>query len=92
MPAPPKPTETAVFLGVAKPNASPRTRESTSTARAPAHSYSLTPPRDDVDALLAAACSAGGRITAPAASTGQGEYAGRFTDPDGHHWEVAVHG
>lgn len=46
--------------------------------------------RADVDALLAAAESAGGRVTAAAVQTDQGDYAGRFTDPDGHHWHVTT--
>ncbi|UFU07026.1 VOC family protein [Ruania halotolerans] len=43
---------------------------------------------EDVDALLAAAVSAGGKIAAPAAPTDDG-YAGQFTDPDGFRWTVA---
>ncbi|MDA0637535.1 VOC family protein [Nonomuraea sp. MCN248] len=42
---------------------------------------------EQVDALLAAAAAAGGRITVPAAPTAQG-YAGSFTDPDGFWWRV----
>jgi catechol 2,3-dioxygenase-like lactoylglutathione lyase family enzyme len=43
----------------------------------------------DVDAVMSAAESAGARITRPAADTFYGGYAGYFTDPDGHAWEVA---
>ena len=45
--------------------------------------------RTDVDAVLAVAESAGGTITRPAGDTFYGGYAGYFTDPDGHAWEVA---
>ncbi|TMR17458.1 bleomycin resistance protein [Nonomuraea turkmeniaca] len=44
--------------------------------------------RDEVDALLAAATAAGGRITAAAAGTPEGGYGGHFTDPDGFSWKV----
>ena len=42
-----------------------------------------------VDALLAEAEAAGGRIVKPAAQKPWGGYAGYFADPDGHLWEVA---
>ncbi|HEX5562450.1 MAG TPA: VOC family protein [Nocardioidaceae bacterium] len=45
--------------------------------------------RDEVDDVMAAAGSAGGVVTRPAAETFYGGYAGVFTDPDGHAWEVA---
>lgn len=45
--------------------------------------------RNEVDAIMAAAGSAGARITKPAAETFYGGYAGYFADPDGHLWEVA---
>ena len=45
--------------------------------------------RADVDAVLSVAESAGGTITRPAGDTFYGGYAGYFTDPDGHAWEVA---
>ena len=45
--------------------------------------------REAVDALLAEAEAAGGRIAKPAAETFWGGYSGYFTDPDGHAWEVA---
>ncbi len=45
--------------------------------------------RAEVDALLADAAAAGATITRPAAATSYGGYAGYFTDPDGHVWEVA---
>ena len=43
----------------------------------------------EVDELVAAARSAGARITRAPASTAYGGYAGVFVDPDGHAWEVA---
>jgi uncharacterized protein len=43
----------------------------------------------DVDAVLALAAEAGGRVTRPARTTFYGGYAGCFADPDGHVWEVA---
>ncbi|TDQ53249.1 VOC family protein [Actinorugispora endophytica] len=46
--------------------------------------------RDDVDALLKTADSAGARVADAAARTGEGDYAGHFTDPDGYHWTVAA--
>lgn len=45
--------------------------------------------RDDVDAVIAAAKSAGGEVTRPPGDTSYGGYAGYFTDPDGHAWEIA---
>lgn len=45
--------------------------------------------RTEVDAALAAARDAGATITRPAAETFYGGYAGVFTDPDGHAWEIA---
>ncbi len=45
--------------------------------------------RADVDRVLAEAESAGGVVTQPAGETFYGGYAGWFTDPDGHAWEVA---
>jgi predicted lactoylglutathione lyase len=44
---------------------------------------------DEVDEVLAAAAEAGASITTPALTTFYGGYAGCFTDPDGHAWEVA---
>ncbi|GGO72058.1 VOC family protein [Nonomuraea cavernae] len=130
-PDPPKPTETALFLGVAKPKTSKAFYEKLGmnvdrdygdkfidfTIADGACRLGLLPRKalakdagvdehgdgfsalvlthtaatcDDVDALLAAADSAGGRVTAPAAQTGQGDYAGHFTDPDGHHWRITT--
>lgn len=43
----------------------------------------------EVDDVIAAAESAGGTITRPPDDTFYGGYAGYFTDPDGHAWEVA---
>jgi hypothetical protein len=45
--------------------------------------------RQEVDAVLATAARAGGRIVKPAQETFWGGYAGYFQDPDGHLWEVA---
>ena len=45
--------------------------------------------RDDVDRLLALAQAAGGTLTAPAHMRPFGVYAGYFTDPDGHLFEIA---
>jgi catechol 2,3-dioxygenase-like lactoylglutathione lyase family enzyme len=45
--------------------------------------------RAEVDAVMAAAKQAGATVTKPAAGTFYGGYAGYFTDPDGHAWEVA---
>jgi catechol 2,3-dioxygenase-like lactoylglutathione lyase family enzyme len=45
--------------------------------------------RADVDAVLAAAERAGARVTRRPAETFYGGYAGYFTDPDGHAWEIA---
>lgn len=43
----------------------------------------------EVDAVVAAARAAGARVTRPPADTFYGGYAGYFTDPDGHAWEIA---
>lgn len=43
----------------------------------------------EVDAVLAAAEAAGAAVTRRAAETFYGGYAGVFTDPDGHAWEIA---
>ncbi len=43
----------------------------------------------EVDQILAAAEEAGARITRAAAETFYGGYAGAFSDPDGHLWEIA---
>jgi catechol 2,3-dioxygenase-like lactoylglutathione lyase family enzyme len=45
--------------------------------------------RADVDAVVAAAERAGARVTRRPAETFYGGYAGYFTDPDGHAWEIA---
>lgn len=44
---------------------------------------------EEVDELLATAQRAGATITQPARTTFYGGYAGCFTDPDGHPWEIA---
>lgn len=48
-----------------------------------------TRSREEVDAVLAEAEAAGGRILKPAEETVWGGYAGYFADVDGHPWEVA---
>lgn len=45
--------------------------------------------RAEVDSAIAAARSAGATVTREPAETFYGGYAGYFTDPDGHAWEVA---
>jgi uncharacterized glyoxalase superfamily protein PhnB len=45
--------------------------------------------RAEVDDALAAAERAGATVTRRAAETFYGGYAGVFTDPDGHAWEIA---
>jgi uncharacterized glyoxalase superfamily protein PhnB len=42
-----------------------------------------------VDAVLSKAAAAGAKIEKPAQDTFWGGYAGYFSDPDGHLWEVA---
>jgi uncharacterized protein len=43
----------------------------------------------EVDSAIERARSAGGSVPKPAQKTFWGGYAGYFTDPDGHLWEVA---
>jgi hypothetical protein len=45
--------------------------------------------KDDVDSVVAAAAAAGATVTKAPADTFYGGYAGYFTDPDGHAWEIA---
>jgi uncharacterized protein len=45
--------------------------------------------REDVDRILQQAQAAGAKIEKPAQDTFWGGYAGYFSDPDGHLWEVA---
>ncbi len=45
--------------------------------------------REEVDAVITAARAAGATITRQPAETFYGGYAGYFTDPDGHVWEIA---
>jgi uncharacterized protein len=45
--------------------------------------------RDEVDEIMRQAAEAGAGMTRPARETFYGGYAGFFTDPDGHVWEVA---
>ncbi len=44
--------------------------------------------KEEVDAVMAQAQRAGARIVKPANGTFWDGYAGYFTDPDGHLWEV----
>lgn len=48
-----------------------------------------TRSREAVDAVLAEAAAAGGRLVKPAVEAVWGGYSGYFADPDGHLWEVA---
>lgn len=48
-----------------------------------------TRSREEVDAVLAEAQAAGGRILKSAEETFWGGYSGYFADVDGHPWEVA---
>lgn len=45
--------------------------------------------REEVDALMAQAATAGATIVKPAGAAFWGGYSGYFQDPDGHVWEVA---
>ncbi|WP_155368476.1 VOC family protein [Catellatospora vulcania] len=45
--------------------------------------------RAEVDAIMAVAVAAGAAVTKDAQETFYGGYAGFFTDPDGHVWEIA---
>jgi len=45
--------------------------------------------REEVDAIIERARQAGAAITRQPAETFYGGYAGVFTDPDGHAWEIA---
>lgn len=45
--------------------------------------------REAVDAVLAEAAKAGGRILKPAVEAPWGGYTGYFADVDGHVWEIA---
>jgi len=44
---------------------------------------------EEVNAIIVAAQAAGATVTRSPASTFYGGYAGHFTDPDGHAWEIA---
>ena len=44
--------------------------------------------REEVDATIAAAVAAGGRLTAPPHMRPFGFYSGYVQDPDGHLWEI----
>lgn len=43
----------------------------------------------EVREVIAAAAAAGGTVTRPPQATFYGGYAGYFSDPDGHLWEIA---
>jgi catechol 2,3-dioxygenase-like lactoylglutathione lyase family enzyme len=45
--------------------------------------------REEVDAIMARAESAGATVTGPARDRFWGGYSGHFLDPDGHLWEIA---
>jgi predicted lactoylglutathione lyase len=45
--------------------------------------------KEEVDQVLADAAVAGANLVKPAADAFWGGYSGYFSDPDGHHWEVA---
>ena len=45
--------------------------------------------REEVDELLNVAMAAGATVTSPARTTFYGGYAGSFSDPDGHMWEIS---
>jgi uncharacterized protein len=45
--------------------------------------------KEEVDAIVSTAQHAGATVTRPPADTFYGGYAGCFTDPDGHVWEIA---
>ncbi|MDO5704936.1 MAG: VOC family protein [Paracoccus sp. (in: a-proteobacteria)] len=47
-----------------------------------------TADRTEVDQVMRTARAAGATIIKPAADTFYGGYAGYFTDPDGHLWEI----
>jgi PhnB protein len=46
---------------------------------------------ENVDAVVAHAAAAGGKITRPVDNMFYGDRAGSFTDPFGHVWHVATH-
>ena len=50
--------------------------------------YNVRSP-EEVDAVLAEAEAAGGKVTRPGDKTFWGGYSGVFEDPEGHPWEVA---
>ena len=47
-----------------------------------------TRTREEVDAVLARAATAGAKVLKPAREASWGGYTGYFADPDGHLWEV----
>jgi catechol 2,3-dioxygenase-like lactoylglutathione lyase family enzyme len=58
----------------------------------PYHGFALAHnarSRDEVDAIFASLRAHGVDVAKPPVETDWGGYSGYFTDPDGHHWEVA---
>ena len=49
----------------------------------------VVPSEEDVDRVVADAERAGATVTGAPAETFWGGYSGKFTDPDGHAWEIA---
>jgi catechol 2,3-dioxygenase-like lactoylglutathione lyase family enzyme len=50
----------------------------------------ITETRDEVDAVMKTAESAGATVTKPATAAQWGGYFGYFADPDGHLWKIAT--
>lgn len=50
----------------------------------------IVPSEERVDAVLAEAERAGGKIARPAQGAAWGGYSGYFTDPDGYLWKVVT--
>jgi hypothetical protein len=58
----------------------------------PYHGFALAHnarSREEVDAIFASLRAHGVDVAKPPVETDWGGYSGYFTDPDGHHWEVA---
>ena len=47
--------------------------------------------REEVDRVIASACTVGATLLRPASEKDWGGYSGYFADPDGHPWEIAYH-
>lgn len=52
--------------------------------------HCLAGTRDEVDAVMQAAESAGATVLKPAEAAAWGGYSGTFSDPDGYLWKVAT--